>query len=101
MGWRQVEHRAYRRLEILRREVRHGALVAVSETRASFLSADGAAPRQHYRARVDLRADRVRLCADLPGKPGAQSGAWRADDAWRVFVAGHCIAVLSPTDRRH
>ena len=43
--------------------------------------------RQHRRAGVDLRADRLRLCADLSRQPRAQSRAWRTDDARRLSAA--------------
>ena len=56
--------------------------------------------RQHRRPRVDLRADRVRLCADLSRQPRAQSRAWRADDARRLYGAGDRVALQRPSGHR-
>ena len=61
--------------------------------------------RQHHRPRLDLCADRLRLCADLPGQPRAQSRPWRTDDARRLSGAGDRLAVQRPAGdgarRRH
>ena len=49
--------------------------------------------RQHCCPCLDLRADRLRLCADLPGEPRAQSRPWRVDDAGRLCGAGDGLAI--------
>jgi len=52
-----------------------------------------AARGQHSRPRLDLRADRLRICADLPRQPGAQSRARRTDDARRISRVGNGLIV--------
>ena len=93
MGRRQ--DRACTGLEDLRREVNRALSLPLW---AGGMPPTGrnpfATPRQHCRARIDLRIDRVRLCDDLPGEPRAQSRPWRVDDARRVYAAGDRVAVL-------
>ena len=86
----------------LRREVTGFAVVARARSRGGGrrlrpTESRRAARRQHHRAGGDLRADRLRLCADLSRQPRAQSGAWRADDARRLSAAGDGVAVQRPS----
>ena len=80
------------------------ALPLVRDEGDAFAAGGGgsdAARRQHRGAGLDLRADRVRICAGLSREPGAEPGPRRADDARRLHAAAHCIAVLEPLGGCH
>ena len=107
VGHRQGRHRARQGLDRVRGEVGRSRIApwlphyrrntagahCVLPMATEEVGALRAAHRQHRRAGGDLCSDRLRVRADLSREPGAQSGAWRADDAGRLSAARHRVAV--------